>query len=145
MSFAQPAGAQTVRAQRVASGFARPVVLASPPGETRRLFVVEQQTGAIRILDPRTGQVQSEPFLTIGGLALGEEQGVLGLAFHPQFAQNGLFYVDLTRSGDGATVIRRYHVSPGSPDRADPQGLDLLVIAQPQSNHNGGWLGFGPD
>ena len=61
LNFAQVAGAQTVRAQLVASGFARPVVLASPPGGTRRLFVVEQQTGAIRILDPRTGGVGTVP------------------------------------------------------------------------------------
>jgi glucose/arabinose dehydrogenase len=143
-SLADGAGAQLVRAERVAAGFSRPVILASPPGESGRLFVAEQHTGLIRSLDPVTGEIAAEPLLDIDGLAQGGEQGLLGLAFHPRFAENGLFYVNLTRSGDGATVIRRYALASRDPDRAGPQGFDLLVIAQPQSNHNGGWIGFGP-
>jgi glucose/arabinose dehydrogenase len=143
-ALAESAHAQLVRAERIAQGFDRPVALVAPPGESRRLFVAEQHSGAIRILDPLTGSVRSPAFLTIGGLAQGSEQGLLGLAFHPQYAQNGFFYVNLTRSPDGATVVRRYRRSTTDPQRADPQGADLLVIAQPQSNHNGGWLGFGP-
>jgi glucose/arabinose dehydrogenase len=144
LGLAEPASAQLVRAERIAAGFFRPVALVSPPGEARRLFVAEQHTGAIRIVDPLTGAIRATPFATVGGLAMGGEQGLLGLAFHPHYAQNGLFYVDFTRSGDGATVIRRYRVSTSDPDRADPAGDDLLVIEQPQSNHNGGWIGFGP-
>jgi len=142
--FPPPAVAQLVRAERVASGFASPVALASPPGESRRLFVAEQHSGSIRILDPVTGSTRPDAFATIGGVAQGIEQGLLGLAFHPRYAENGFFYVNLTRSADGATVVRRYRVSASDPDRAVPDGLDLLVVAQPQSNHNGGWIGFGP-
>jgi glucose/arabinose dehydrogenase len=141
---ASSAHAQLVGAERVASGLLRPVVVASPPGDARRLFIGEQHTGALRILDLVTDELQQSPFfLTIPDLARGEEQGLLGLAFHPQYADNGFLYVNLTRS-DGSTVIRRYRVSDTDPDRAEAQGLDLLVIPQPASNHNGGWLGFGP-
>jgi glucose/arabinose dehydrogenase len=138
------AQAQLVRAERVGTGFALPVALVAAPGESRRLYVAEQHSGAIRILDVVTGEIRPGAFATIGGLALGGEQGLLGLAFHPDYARNGFFYVNLTRAGDGATVIRRYRRSAADPMRADPTGLDLLVIAQPQANHNGGWLGFGP-
>jgi glucose/arabinose dehydrogenase len=141
---ASSAHSQAVRAERVASGLARPVVVSSPPGDARRLFIAEQHTGAVRILDLVTDRLQQSPFfLTVPDLARGDEQGLLGLAFHPQFDENGFFYVNLTRT-DGSTVVRRYQVSDTDPDRAESQGLDLLVIDQPQANHNGGWLGFGP-
>jgi glucose/arabinose dehydrogenase len=138
-----PARAQGLRAERVATGFARPVALVAPPDGSRRLFVAEQHTGAIRILDPATGEIYPNEFLTVGGLSFDNEQGLLGLAFHPDYVHTGYLYVNFTRA-DGDIVIRRYQVSASDPDRAHPQGLDLLVIGKPATNHNGGWLGFGP-
>jgi glucose/arabinose dehydrogenase len=109
------------------------------------LFIVEQHTGRIKILNLNTGLVNSTPFLDIDGLATGNEQGLLGLAFHPDYAANGLFYVNFNESS-GTTNIRRYQVSAGNPDIANPgSGTTVMTYSQPYSNHNGGWLGFGPD
>jgi hypothetical protein len=84
-------------------------------------------------------------FLNITGKVLsGGEQGLLGLAFHPQYPANPTFYVDYTRASDGATVIAMYHVS-NDPNVASPAETVLLVIGQPFANHNGGMLAFGPD
>jgi glucose/arabinose dehydrogenase len=129
---------------RVTSGLARPIFATSPPGDATRLFVAEQHSGRIRILDLGDGSIAGTDFLTIGGLATGDEQGLLGLAFHPDYATNGYFFVNLTVTG-GDTEIRRYQVSP-DPDVANPDSV-LLVLgySQPQTNHNGGWLAFGPD
>jgi len=76
----------------------------------------------------------------------GDEEGLLGLAFHPQFKSNGYFYVDYTASGPDRTVIARYQVDPANANRADKNSqLVLLEISQPYSNHNGGQIVFGPD
>ncbi len=131
--------------ERLATGFARPVYVTSPPGDTHRLFVVEQHTGRIKIIDLDTGLVNAVPFLDIDGLATGNEQGLLGLAFHPDYANNGFFYVNITIS-TRTTFIQRYTVSAGNPDIADPTSVQTVIsYAQPFSNHNGGWIGFGPD
>src|SRR5690606_16592819 len=95
----------------------------------------------------RSGQVLATPYLDLGRLILtGSERGLLGLAFHPDYAQNGYFYVNYTRAGDGATMVERYRVS-ANPDVADPQSATTIIgpIAQPFSNPNGGCLQFGPD
>lgn len=135
-----------VLAVRLTGGLSRPVFLTSPPNDPTRLFVAEQHSGQVRILDRGTGQVHPTPFLTIGGLATGSEQGLLGLAFHPDYAANGLFYVNVTVAGSGATEIRRYQVSADDPDLADPASGDLILgYAQPFTNHNAGWMAFGPD
>ncbi len=108
------------------------------------MFIVEQHTGNIRILDLGTLTLNGTAFLTVSGISTGGEQGLLGLAFHPDYATNGYFYVDFTNTS-GTTVVRRYQVS-ANPDIADSgSALQILTISQPQSNHNGGWLGFGPD
>jgi glucose/arabinose dehydrogenase len=135
--------ASAATTELVADGFERPVFVASPPGDTGRLFVIEQHSGRIRIIDPQTNVVRSTDFLHITGLATGDEQGLLGLAFDPDYDTNGYFYVNVTVSG-GDTEIRRYTVS-SNPDVADPASFLLLRVDQPQANHNGGWLGFGPD
>jgi glucose/arabinose dehydrogenase len=128
---------------RVASGLSRPLFATSPPGDTSRVFIVEQHTGRIRIL--KDGAVLAQPFMTQGNLSTGNEQGLLGLAFHPQYPDSPYFYVNFTRA-NWATVIRRYSVSTTNPDSADTTtGMTLLTYSQPQDNHNGGWLGFGPD
>jgi len=137
--------AEGVTSQRVAAGLTRPVFVTAPVGDVERLFIVEQHTGRIKILNLTTGAINATPFLDLDGLATGNEQGLLGLAFHPNYDRNGLFYVNLTVSGSGATQIRRYQVS-ANPDIADPSTVTtILTFPQPQRNHNGGWIGFGPN
>lgn len=138
-----PTFAQTINLQTVASGFSSPVAIVNA-GDTR-LFVV-QRGGAIRILNAN-GTINATNFLMLSSIiSSGGERGLLGLAFHPNYATNGYFYVNYTRIGDGATVIARYSVSSTNPDVADASSaLVLLTISQPFSNHNGGSLAFGPD
>jgi Ca2+-binding RTX toxin-like protein len=134
-----------IDATRIASGLSSPLFAASPPGDPDRLFIVEQHTGRIRILDLNTAQLNGDHFLDLpdASLAGGGEQGLLGLAFHPNYATNGLFYVNLTNAA-GDTEIREYR-------RADLNHADaasgrlILTFDQPFDNHNGGWLAFGPD
>jgi glucose/arabinose dehydrogenase len=133
-----------VRAELVAGGAAAPVDIVSARDGAAQLFIVEQG-GVIRIL--RDGVMLGTPFLDVRSLvSFGGERGLLGLAFHPKYAVNGRFYVDYTRAGDGATVIASYRVSASNRDVADPASrLDLLTVAQPYDNHNGGALRFGRD
>lgn len=132
----------TIGLQSFATGFAAPVDIAHC-GDNR-LFVVEQD-GLIKILNAN-GTTNPTPFLNITALTnQSGEQGLLGLAFHPNYTTNGYFYVNYTRISDGATVIARYSVDAGNPNIANPTGIILLTIAQPFSNHNGGSLKFGPD
>ena len=136
--------------ESVADGFERPVHVADPGDGSGRLFVVEQQ-GRIRIV--RDGEVLPEPFLDIRELvnADGNEQGLLSIAFHPDYAANGLFFVGYTaRSATGDSVgddtVARYRVAADDPDRADPaSGEILLAVSDPYPNHNGGLVLFGPD
>ncbi|MDX1939983.1 MAG: PQQ-dependent sugar dehydrogenase [Saprospiraceae bacterium] len=126
-----------------ANGLSQPVDIAN--AGDKRLFVVEKR-GVIRIID-ENGQVQSTPFLDIDSLVRsGEsERGLLGLAFHPKYAENGYFYVNYTNNS-GHTQIVRFRVKQNNPNEADPNAkLSLLTINQPFSNHNGGDLAFGPD
>ncbi len=127
----------------VASGFDHPVQVIAPGDGSGRLFVVEQP-GRIRIV--RNGVVELTPFLDLTSqVSYAGERGLLGLAFHPDYENNGHCYVNYTRPGDGATVIARYQASTLDPDKADPSSAQtLLTIAQPYENHNGGQLLFGP-
>jgi len=133
--------------ERVATGLSRPVFATAPPGDEDRLFIVEQRsgsTGRVRILELDTGTLRATPFLSVPNVSAGNEQGLLGMAFHPDYASNGFFFVDFTDAA-GDTVIRRYTVS-ADPDVADPLSAQLVLsIDQLQANHNGGWIGFGPD
>lgn len=112
-----------------------------------RLFVA-QQRGLIRIVDS-TGAIRPTPFLNLTGTVSGSgpERGLLGLAFHPNYKQNGYFYVNYTTTASpGQTVIARYSVNPNDSNLALPNsGQILLSINQPYSNHNGGCLRFGKD
>ncbi len=126
----------------VLSGLSSPVYVTNAHDGSNRLFVIEQP-GRIKVLQPNA----SAPtvFLDITAKVMsGGEQGLLGLAFHPQFATNGLFYIDYTRRPDGATVIAEYQVSANA-DVALATERTLLVIPQPFANHNGGMVEFGPD
>src|SRR5436309_4929416 len=130
---------------RVAGGLKSPTYVTAAGDGSGRLFIVEQPG---RILVMKNGQVLPRPFLDIHALvAFGGGSGLLGLAFHPDFGLNGVLFVDYTRSTShvGDTVIARYKAVPGS-DVADPTSAQvLMVISQPQANHNGGMVTFGPD
>ena len=132
----------------IASGFNKPLLVCSPPGDTDRLFVVEQNQADIHIIDLDTNTVLPTPFLDLTGLVTtsGNEQGLLGMVFHPDYADNGYFYVNYTASGGGATRIVRYTVSAGDPNLANSaSAFSILAVAQPQTNHNAGTVDFGPD
>ena len=137
--------ASTITATRVASGLNQPVFTGAPAGDPGRLFIVEK-TGLIKVLDLNTGQVLATPFLDVSSQILTDgERGLLGLAFDPNYASNGLFYVYLINTS-GNTEIRSYHVS-ANPNVADAaSATPIITIPQPAaSNHKAGWLGFGPD
>ena len=138
-----------IAAERVASGFSLPLYVTTPPGDTSRIFVV-QKTGEIFIVNIPSGTVNPTPFLDIHARveSRGNEQGLLGLAFDPDYATNGRFYVDYTAPGgsfgNGISHISRFNVT-GNPDVADPNSeIVMLAFDQPAVNHNGGWLGFSP-
>lgn len=128
--------------ERIADGLDDPVHLATAPGDPRT-FVVEQ-AGRIRIIED--GGVRSTPFLDIAAkVRSGGERGLLSVAFHPDYADNGFFYVNYTRAADGASRVERYSVS-ADPNVADAgSAVELLTVSQPFSNHNGGLNVFGPD
>src|SRR4030095_4539335 len=127
---------------RVASDLNRPIYVTHAPGDLTRLCIVEQR-GVIKIL--QNGVVLPLPFLDIDALIPNptgnDERGLLGLAFHPNYAQNGFFYVNyINLSSD--TIIARFHVS-ADPNRADSlSAQQVLFIDKPFTNHNGGHIAF---
>jgi glucose/arabinose dehydrogenase len=130
---------------RVASGLTQPLFVTAPPGDSARLFIV-QQNGQIRILKLATGTLNPAPFLALTGLAAGGEQGLLGMAFDPSYAANGKFYLNFTvpggAFGNGVTHVSQFTVS-ANPNIADPTSERILLrFDHPQTNHNGGWIGF---
>ena len=128
----------------VLSGLRQPLFLASPPDGSGRLFVVEQG-GTIRIA--QDGQVLARPYLDISSLVVaGGERGLLGMAFHPRYAENGRFFVMYTAREGGTNTVARYQVSRADANQADPNsGVTLLAIEDFAPNHNAGMLAFGPD
>jgi glucose/arabinose dehydrogenase len=136
--YAQP----VIKLQQVKTGFALPVCI----DFMQDYMYVTEQDGIIRVVDPMNNTL-SAPFLDITGLVHNEgERGLLGFAFHPDYVNNGYFYVNYSRIGDFATVLARYSRSGGDPFQADPNSAMILhVIAQPFTNHNGGDIKFGPD
>ena len=138
-SQAQP----ILQLQTFSTGFVRPVDIVNAGDD--RMFIVEQR-GQIHIINAQ-GQRLPTPFLNIQSRvnSSGNERGLLGLAFHPDFAQNGFFYVNYTNAS-GHTRISRFTANPGNSDTANPDSeLVLLAVNQPFSNHNAGDLNFGPD
>ncbi|MFV1988128.1 MAG: sorbosone dehydrogenase family protein [Gemmatimonadota bacterium] len=137
-----PPGGPALAIQTVASGLDRPLYVTTPAGDPR-LFIVEQ-SGRIKILGA-AGTVLGTPFLDLSAsVSNGGEQGLLGLAFHPSYVTNGLFFVSYT-DGAGDSVVERYSVS-GDPDIADVgSAVVILAVDQPFSNHNGGQILFGLD
>ena len=126
--------------------FTAPVFLTHAGDATNRIFVV-QQNGFIRVFPNDTNASAYTTFLDLSNKILfGGERGLLGLAFHPNYSSNRYFYVDYTRSGDGATIISRFQTQAGNPNKADSLSeLILFTIPQPYSNHNGGMVMFGQD
>jgi len=118
----------------------------TPADGTNRLFVIEQ-IGVIQVFENSPTIATSTVFLDIRNKVLyGGEQGLLGLAFHPNYESNGYFYVNYVADNPRRTVIARYSVSPDNPNQAlENSELVLLEVNQPFSNHNGGQLAFGPD
>lgn len=138
----KPLNPSEFRLTTVASGLVRPTQLTAPAGDAR-LFVTEQE-GRVRIV--KDGVLLPTPFLDLTGRVSleGGEHGLLGLAFHPDYARNGYFYVDyIDEQGD--TRVERYRVS-GDPDRADPASAKrILTVDQQYPLHHGGTILFGPD
>ncbi|MEA2725303.1 MAG: hypothetical protein QOH59_3074 [Gemmatimonadales bacterium] len=129
------------RLEQVVAGLSSPLYLTAPPADAR-LFIVEK-TGGIRIV--KEGLLLEAPFLDLSTkVSAGSEQGLLGLAFDPEYATNGRFVVHYTDLA-GNTVLSRLQVS-ADPDRAEPASEQvILTVAQPAANHNGGQVAFGPD
>ena len=149
-----------VNLEEVATGLTAPMAMVQPPGDDR-LFIVEQP-GVIKILTPE-GQILGQPFLNIRHKIVPllqdfDEEGLWGLAFHPDFATNGKFYVAYSGFIPGSAILDRklwwahtnyvseMRVSADDPDVADPTYEQVITaIDWPQFNHNGHWIGFGPD
>ncbi|MCY4105753.1 MAG: PQQ-dependent sugar dehydrogenase [Chloroflexi bacterium] len=143
---------ENIRLTSLVSGLELPLFLTHAGDGSRRLFVVEQG-GLIRII--QNGELREEPFLDVSHLADSmyffdelthySENGLLGMAFHPNYAENGLFFIHYT-DYEGDSVLERYQVDGADPNRADPaSGQVILTVDQPHHWHNGGMLAFGPD
>lgn len=126
--------------------FEFPVDIQSPKDGTNRLFVISQP-GVIYVFDNNSDTKAKKIFLDIRENVLyGGEMGLLGLAFHPNYKENGFFYLDYTTDNPRRTVISRYRVSGDDPSIADALSeVILLEVEQPYENHNGGQISFGPD
>jgi glucose/arabinose dehydrogenase len=141
--FAHPLHAQTISLEPVVSGLKSPIGVYNAGDGSGRLFILEQG-GSVRIWNGT--QLLTTPFLNVDPLTNGGgEQGLLGIAFHPNYKTNGYFFVSYTDLS-GNTVIARYSVSTSNSNVANASsGTPILAVAQPFSNHNGGQIQFGPD
>jgi len=145
------AGATPLTSVRIASGLSRPLYVTHIPGDYSRIFIVEQRgnpaanQARIMVYNLNTNTLNATPFLVSPTVTTGSEQGLLGLAFHPDYMTNGKFYINYTNS-TGATQIAQYTDANVNNDVYDAGSVtSVLLIAQPFSNHNGGWISFGPD
>ncbi len=139
-----PPGSPTLA---LVDSFVDPVYLTAPPADSHRLFVVEQAGRVMVLANDSTQATGPRTFLDLTGqISAGGERGLLSVAFHPQYASNGRFYVYFTASNGDIRIVR-YNVSSSNPDSADPATADtVLKVAHPTyGNHNGGQLQFGPD
>ena len=134
-----PARGQMVFESILGPVFDRPVYVVSPPGNLHDIYILEQHLGMVLIV--RDGVLLPQPFLFVPNISMDVQQGLLGMAFHPDFANNGYVYVTYTDTNN-ALVLQRY-VSM-MPDQAMPD-IPMLILPQPDLDANGGWVGFGPD
>jgi hypothetical protein len=147
--------------QRVATGLSNPVYVTHAPGDASRLFIVESLSGydtaplaervaRIKILNltgPNAGTVNAAPFLEIPNVTpQREDQGLFGLAFHPDYTQNGMFYVNYTVGYDGGmSHVVRYQVDLSNPNAANPaSATPVYSYFKPYYNHSADWMGFNP-
>jgi len=143
--LAPEAAAQDLEATLVTSGYSAPLYLSSPPGDNTRLFIVEQSTARIKIHKPATGTTTT--FMDIGSIVgSGSERGLLGMAFHPNYASNRKFYVSYTNNS-GSSMLVQYLRSASNQDTGDTSSATTIYgpTSQPYSNHNGGCIQFGAD
>jgi glucose/arabinose dehydrogenase len=159
VAISHPAHAGFTGLQRVATGLSSPMFTTFAPGDPTRLFIATRGTptdsatssATIRVLDlsTPTPTLLSTPFLTIPNVDNRGEGGLLGLAFHPEYATNGKFYVNITAadsvSGTYFSNYIREYTKSSDPNIANTSFNQVLTFGQPQSNHNGGWIGFGPN
>ena len=132
-----------------ALSFNDPVGIYHSGDDTDRIFVVEQE-GTIKVFNNNSNSSEVDVFLDITNIVEQDggytEEGLLGLAFHPNYSENGYFYVNYTRHNPRRNVIARYSVSDNNPNQADSQSsFVILEVNQPYTNHNGGQTTFGPD
>lgn len=146
-----------IQLEQVASGLAAPVALAAPDDGSSRLFIVDQ-VGVVFIVDNQDTLLET-PFIDIRDKMVGlnssyDERGLLGMAFHPNFAENGRFFLyysaPLRANGpndwDHTSHLSEFSISANDPNRADPDSEKIILqIDQPQGNHNSGAIAFGPD
>ena len=133
--------------EEFAAGLSQPVGVMHAGDQSGRVFLLEQ-SGLIKVV--KIGRINATPFLDLTAIIdnASNEQGLLGLAFHPDYTTNGYFFVNYTRdpgSGNDLTTVARYQVSAGNPDIANPAETRILEISQDAGNHNGGYIHFGPD
>lgn len=142
------AAAGRVSLSTILTGYSRPVLVTAPKGANRRIYIVEQ-TGRIRMATwDGSKWVKKGTFLDLRSKVAynGGEQGLLGLAFAPDYAKSGQFFVNYTRKGDGATVVATSRHLSHDRYRACASCLRQVIrVSQPFANHNGGMLAFGPD
>ena len=139
------------RLEQIATGLPRALHVTNAGDGADRLFLV-QQNGVIRVMDAERA-VLEQPFLDVSGVisadALGNgytERGLLGLAFHPNYAENGTFFINYTEANSHDSIVARYQVSVDAPNIADAtSAVEVLRVSQPFGNHNGGHIAFGPD
>jgi hypothetical protein len=152
-SVAPNVAAQTpLTTTRVANGLTLPLYVTAPVGDTSRIFILEQRVGTpamgrIRILNLPGNTLNATPYLTVGPVNTGNEEGLLGLAFHPNFASNGQFFVYYTDTSGNNNVFRyTANVPFMTSTTAVASGTSVINFQHPtNSNHNGGWIAFGPD
>jgi glucose/arabinose dehydrogenase len=150
LSCAPPEGTSALQLTEIVTGLVEPVFVTAAPGDATRLYVLER-TGTIRVV--RDGQLLPEPFLDLRArVATSNEEGLVGLAFHPDYQQNGRFFIqyallDATRGEDDdeQIVLSELARSDADPDRAAPDSeRTLMIVEQPADIHLGGMLAFGP-
>lgn len=142
--WAAPLFAQTT--VRIATGLARPLFVTYAPGDFQRIFIVEQHEARVRVFNLTTNTLEALPFLDIDSLVVssGNERGLLGLAFHPDYQNNHYFYVSYNDNA-GTTVIARFTASDDPDSAIATSRYSILTQSQPFENHNGGCIHFGPD
>ena len=137
------ASGQNLEVERVLTGLSQPIFATHAPGDGDRLYIV-QRAGAIRVLNLNTGNLNGANFITVPGVDTFFEGGLFSVAFHPDFQNNGFFYVHYTDTTGFDTRVVRF-TATNSDTASTATAQNVIEISQPQANHNGGFMAFGPD